>query len=311
MNKDNHSPQDESAPIVDVDITELFSLFWKFKFLLAAGLIFFAGISVAYSLSIPNIYTSSALMKTTDSASDSSSGSSGLGGLANNLGLNLSPSAPTGNKSDLAVAKILSRDFLDHLLNMPGVAANISAVKSYDPDSKKVSYDESRYLEDKQIWITKQPTHIELHKEYVDMLDLSFDKKTGFLTIKLEHKSPYVAHELLSLIIKEVNILSRDADKNRSRASLSYLTSQLDKIQQKDIKLSINQLIGVEMRKLTLVNIEENYLIEPIDRPHIPHKKSFPARARISIIGTLSGFALTMLGLIIWYFLYGRERDYK
>ena len=103
-------------------------------------------------------------------------------------------------------------------------------------------------------------------------------------------------------------MLARDEDKNKSRDALAYLTNQLDIIQQKDIKLSVNQLIGVEMRKLTLANIDENYLIEAIDSPYIPHIKSAPLRAKISIIGTVAGFVFSLFSLVIWYFLFGRDK---
>jgi uncharacterized protein involved in exopolysaccharide biosynthesis len=299
----------KESSVDDIDISEIFNLIWRFKYLLISSIIVFGLLSVSYSLTLPNIYTSSAVMKTTDSAGDSSDSGGAVGSLAQMAGLNLSPSAATGSKSDLAVATILSRDFLKHLLNFPKFAANIYAVDKYDKASKKISYNDKIYDSENDTWKIDEPSYVELYKDYVDMLDTSFEKKTGYITIKLQHQSPFVAEELLSLIIREANLLARARDKQQSTDSLEYLTNQLDLIQQKDIKLSINQLIGVEMRKLTLVNIEENYLIEPIDSPFIPHIKTHPARARISIIGTIAGFVATLFLLILWYLIAGRKRE--
>lgn len=299
----------KESSVDDLDISEIFNLIWRFKYLLISSIVLFGLGSASYSLTLPNIYTSSAIMKTTDSAGDSSDGGGTVGSLAQMAGLNLSPGASTGSKSDLAVATILSRDFLKHLLNFPKFGANIYAVDKYDPVSKQISYNENIFDSVTDTWKIDEPSYVELYKDYVDMLDTSFEKKTGYITIKLEHQSPFVAEELLSLIIREANLLARARDKQQSTDSLEYLTNQLDLIQQKDIKLSINQLIGVEMRKLTLVNIEENYLIEPIDSPFIPHIKTHPARARISIIGTISGFVATLFLLILWYLIAGRKRE--
>lgn len=299
----------KESSVDDIDISEIFNLIWRFKYLLISSIVLFGLGSASYSLTLPNIYTSSAIMKTTDSAGDSSDGGGTVGSLAQMAGLNLSPGASTGSKSDLAVATILSRDFLKHLLNFPKFGANIYAVDKYDPVSKQISYNENIFDSVTDTWKIDEPSYVELYKDYVDMLDTSFEKKTGYITIKLEHQSPFVAEELLSLIIREANLLARARDKQQSTDSLEYLTNQLDLIQQKDIKLSINQLIGVEMRKLTLVNIEENYLIEPIDSPFIPHIKTHPARARISIIGTISGFVATLFLLILWYLIAGRKRE--
>ena len=133
MNKHIPSQVDELHKTDDIDISEIFDLILRFKGLLATTILVFGIGSVLYSLSLPNIYTSSTLMKTSDSASDSSSSSSTLGNLASITGLDLSSPSGTGNKTDLAVATILSRDFLKHLLQMPNnVAAKISAVKEYD-----------------------------------------------------------------------------------------------------------------------------------------------------------------------------------
>jgi len=299
----------KESSVDDIDISEIFDLIWRFKFLLIASIIVFGLGSVSYSLSLPNIYTSSAVMKTTDSAGDSSDSGGGVGGLAQMVGLNLSPGQASSSKSDLAVATILSRDFLKHLLNFPKFRANLYAVEKYDHASKKIFYNEKIYDSLNDTWKIDKPSYVELYKDYVDMLDTSFAKKTGYITIKLQHQSPFVAEELLSLIIREANLLARARDKQQSTDSLNYLTNQLDVIQQKDIKLSINQLIGVEMRKLTLVNIEENYLIEPIDSPFIPHMKTHPARARISIIGTIAGFVATLFLLILWYLIAGRKKE--
>lgn len=309
MNKHIPSQVDELHKTDDIDISEIFDLILRFKGLLATTILVFGIGSVLYSLSLPNIYTSSTLMKTSDSASDSSSSSSTLGNLASITGLDLSSPSGTGNKTDLAVATILSRDFLKHLLQMPNnVAAKISAVKEYDQATKKLIFDDSRFDSETNTWVGDPPSYIEMYKDYIDIVDTSLNKYTGYITIDVSHQSPIIAQELLSLIIKEANLLARDIDKNKSVDALAYLTNQLESIQQKDIRLSINQLIGVEMRKLTLANIEENYLIEPIDSPYIPEKKTGPQRSKIVLIGTISGFVFVLFSLIIWYFLIGRDK---
>jgi uncharacterized protein involved in exopolysaccharide biosynthesis len=309
MNNKTSSDIDSIEKTDDVDISEIFILIWRFKVLLIITIMLFGTGSVLYSLSLPNTYTSATLMKTSDSASDSSSSSSALGSLASITGLDLSAPSGSGNKTDLAVATILSRDFLRHLLKMPGdIGAKISAVKAYDPVSQEIIFDESKFDSATRTWINSPPSYVEMYKDYVDMIDTSLDKYTGYITIKLTHQSPFVAQELLSIIIKEANLLARDLDKNKSRDALAYLSAQLDTIQQKDIRLSINQLIGVEMRKLTLANIEENYLVEPIDSPYVPHRKAGPQRAKISIIGTIAGFVFVLFSLILWYFIFDRNQ---
>ena len=157
----------KESSVDDIDISEIFNLIWRFKYLLISSIIVFGLLSVSYSLTLPNIYTSSAVMKTTDSAGDSSDSGGAVGSLAQMAGLNLSPSAATGSKSDLAVATILSRDFLKHLLNFPKFAANIYAVDKYDKASKKISYNDKIYDSENDTWKIDEPSYVELYKDYL------------------------------------------------------------------------------------------------------------------------------------------------
>ena len=62
----------------DIDVKELFSLIWQTKKIFTAMMILFGVISIIYSLSLPNLYTSESLVTVSSRDQGSSSGSEAL-----------------------------------------------------------------------------------------------------------------------------------------------------------------------------------------------------------------------------------------
>ena len=57
------------------------------------------------------------------------------------------------------------------------------------------------------------------------------------------------------------------------------------------------------MKIKMLANIDEYYLIKPVDPPYIPEFKSYPARTLMVLLSIISGFILTSLSLITHKFI--------
>ena len=91
----------------------------------------------------------------------------------------------------------------------------------------------------------------------------------------------------------------KEEDLKNAERSLDYLIKQLDKTQQKDLRESINNLIEENMKIKMLANIDEYYLIKPVDPAYIPEFKSYPSRTLMVILASISGFLL-----IICYFIF-------
>ena len=125
------------------------SRFFKYGVLIAGpnllrfGLICFVGASI-YSLFSQDFYTSDSLLTIVD---DSEAGGSGFqsiasryGGLASLAGVSINSGASL--KSDHIIATIKSRAFYEHIAKLDGIYPSLVAVKSYDPQTKKLSFDE-------------------------------------------------------------------------------------------------------------------------------------------------------------------------
>ena len=291
----------------EINVKEVFFALWSSKILIILMVTIFAIGSVIYSLSIPNKFTSSSLLKMSDNNSQPSSNSS-MDMIGSIAGLNLA--AAGSSKSSLVIATIESRDFLKHLLTFDKVLPSIVAIQSYDKETGKLIFNDSVYDQKNNILTSnpeKRPTFHKTFSTYNNMIEVS-TTNTGYMYLSVTHLSPKFAYELLNLIISEVNSLSRARDLQESKDSLNFLYNQLTETNQTEIKDSINQIIGSELRRQMLAEVKKNYLINPLDKPFIPEMKSSPNRARICILGTILGFFLSILISLVMYYGFSSRR---
>mgnify|MGYP001360002501 FL=1 len=290
----------------NIDLIQLVKVLWEKIFLISSITFFFAICSVVYSFSLPNIYESRSLISVVKgSGGDNlSSITSQYSGVASLAGLNL----PKGyeDKTDLVKETIKSRGFLKRLILKEQVLINLMAVESYDSATKKINYDPEIYDSEKEVWVREEsytqnpkPSYLEAHEIYLDKLKVAENEFTGYLEISFEHLSPDFAHYFLNLVISEANSLIKEDELDRAYKSLDYLKEQLRITQLPEVKLSINQLIKSQLETVMLANINEDYILRPIDEPYIPFKKSRPSRAMICILGTLLGGFFSVLFVLV------------
>ena len=78
-----------------------------------------------------------------------------------------------------------------------------------------------------------------------------------------------------------------------------YLNELASIISSTNLQNSINNLYESQLRKKMLANIREEYIINLIDAPFVPEKKTGPTRSIICIIITLIGGILSVLYVLI------------
>ena len=289
----------------EIDLSDLFKLLIQKRYVVSLIILFFSFFSVVYSLSLPNVYKSSAILVVVD---ESSGGANNLlsryGDLAGLAGINL-PSGAGENKSDLAIEKIKSRDFTKHLITYEGTLENILASESYNPNNGEIKYDTDIF--DGGVWVREAPKGREVIPSYIeahdylmsDVLNITKDRETGFITLTIQHVSPSYSKELLELIIQEINAITKLNDQKESRDALAYLNKMLQETKVIEVKKSINELIQNQLETLMLTNIKNDYFLTIIDAPFLPEEKSSPSRAVISIIGFLLGILFSLIYLVV------------
>ena len=269
----------------EIDFKQLFLILWNKKLLISGITTFAAIISVLYALSLPNVYTSTALLAPANSDESLGSKLGGFSSLAGMAGLSL-PSG-SGSKTTEAIARIKSYDFFVNEF-LPNIKfENLVASKNWIESTDTIIYDENM-LGNNLLNISKQEAFI----VYKGILNLQDNRETSFVDINIEHVSPYIAEKWLKLIIKKINNHMREIDKTVAENSIDFLKISAQETNLTQIKEAISKLIKDQIQVLTLAEVSKDYVFKQIMSPIAPEKKSRPSRSLICIMGTMVGFFL-------------------
>lgn len=299
----------------EIDIGELFNVLWIGKWIIIAITTSFSIFAILYSLSLPNIYQSKAILSAVES-----SGGNGLsqamksyGGLASLAGVNLS-SSDSGSNSSKAIEKIKTLSFFEKNI-LPNIfLPDLMAVDYWDASNNKLEYNRDVFNEDTQSWTgysghnkNKIPSPQESFNAFGGHLQIIKDVDTSFITVAIKHKSPFVAKAWTELVVNQLNNFFREKDKKDAEAAMNYLNIQMSQTSFAEIKLVIAQLLQQKMQQLTLIEAGEFYVFDYIDPPAVMETKSEPVRSLICIIGAFLGGILGCLVVIVRYYFFDKK----
>ena len=298
----------------EIDLRELLNFLFQKKLTIFSLTAFISFIAIIYSLLLPNIYESKALLAPIETSSGISAAMRNYSGLAGIAGITL-PSVSDEGNSTKAIKKISSLSFFENHLLKNIHLPDLMAIEHWDPKTNTVNFDESVYDKNRDTWVRnysypKQqiPSAQESFEIFTkNHLSLSVDKKTQFITLSIKHQSPYIAKQWIELVVDEINKFYRERDKFESEKVVSYLNDQISKTSFSEIKEVLAQLLQEETKKLTLIEANQFYVFEYIDPPAVMEKKSGPKRALICIFGAILGGVLGIFLVLIRY--YFRNED--
>jgi len=286
----------------EIDFQELFKVLFNSKSIIISVTSLISIIGVLFSLFLPNIYESKALLVPVNSSSSISGTLRNYSGLAGLAGISL-PSDANQSNSIQAISKINSLSFFEDNIFPQIFLPNLMAVKSWNSERNLIEYDDNIYVGSSKTWIVrdsqsnkKQPSvqdGFEVFKK--EHLMLNEDKKTGFVTLSIKHQSPYIAKQWVELIVKEINTFYRDKDKLESERAVGYLNKQIALTNLSEIKVVISELLQEETQKLALIEANQSYVFDYIDPPSVMEKKIEPNRALICLLSFLVGFVISTL----------------
>jgi uncharacterized protein involved in exopolysaccharide biosynthesis len=298
----------------EIDLRELFQVVWEGKALIAIVTGLAAIISVVVALSLPNIYQSSAILapKSGDGTGGLSRLASQYGGIASLAGINLGGLGGDGmSKPAVAIEKMKSLSFFKkHLYE--DLLVDLMAVESWDPSTRQLMYDVEIYDIAAKKWLREvgpprqaQPSDQEAHKAFLELLSVSEDKKTGLISVSVQHQSPDIAKRWVELMVSRVSEDLRSTDILEAEESIKFLEAQREKTSLVSLDEIFAQLIEEQTKTIMLANVAKDYVFDVIDPPVAPELKSKPSRALICVLGTLLGGMLGVVVVLIRY--YGRQ----
>lgn len=279
----------------EIDVKYLFKIIFDERRIIFALTAIFSVIAVIYSLSLSNIYKSSALLSPVADNSGTNQSFNNIGGLAGLAGINIS--SLSSGKSTKAIAKITTLSFFENNI-LPNIfLPDLMASTNWDEESNTVLYDEGLFNTQDQKW-TRTPSPQKSFKKFLRVMEVSQDSTTGFVRISFKHHSPYVAKDWTELVVQEINDSFRTLDKLEAQASMDYLNDQMALTSYSEIKEVIAQILKQKMQQLSLIEANEFYIFSYIDSPAVEEEKVEPSRTKISIFGAVLGLLLGILTVI-------------
>ena len=293
----------------EIDLRELFYVLLEGKWIIVSLTAFVSIIGVIYSLLLPNIYESKAMLVPVNSSSGISGALGSYSGLAGLAGISLPSGGDEGNSAK-AIQKISSLSFFENNILTNIYLPHLMAFKSWNSKTNTLVYDDSIYDTNSNTWIRdfsypqqQIPSAQESFEVFItEHLSLSEDKKSGFIILSIKHQSPFIAKQWTELVINEVNAFYRQKDKSESEKAVSYLNQKISITGLSEIKQAIAQLLQEETKKLALIEANQYYVFDYIDPPAVMEEKSEPRRAFICILSALLGGMLSILLVLIRHY---------
>ena len=296
---ENNINTQESTNQDEIDLRQLFDAILEGKWIIIALTTSLSIIAVLYSISLPNVYKSEALLSPV-TGEGSSQAASNIGGLASLAGINLQTQS-VGN-STKALKKLRTLSFYEDNI-LPNIfLPDLMALNSWDSKNNKIIYDKNIFNSETQTW-NKIPSSQKSYKDFKRILGFSQDYDTGFVTISVKHQTPYIAQEWTNLIVNQLNDFFRTNDKREAQAAMDFLNTQMAQTSYTEIKQVIAELLQNKMQQLTLIEANDFYVFSYLDPPKVMEEKIEPNRKSISILGAVLGSLLGILFVIIREFL--------
>lgn len=296
----------ENPVLKNIDLVDLMS--YLYRRIVAIVLSFFAGAVLVGGISIfsPNLYVSTALLAPREGSGSLGNISAQYSGIASLAGINL------GNESQsstvYAVETLKSRRFFGDFL-YGDILIDLMAVKHWDRDKNEAVIDESIYDVVKEKWVRSvgtefkvKPSIQEAHSVFIeDFFDVTIIEDTGFVRIKVKHRSPEVAKDWATLIMESINEAMRERDVSEAKSSIVFLEEQQKKTNLVSLVDVFASLIEEQIKTVMLANASKEYTFRIIDPPVTAELPSEPNRVLLSLIGAfLLSFSLIFV-LVIKY----------
>ena len=278
----------------ELDLREIIYVLWSKRLFILVTTFISTLIFCIYAYTIPNQYTAESTLEIHNNSETSgalSSLTNQLGGLASLAGINVG-GGQSGDKSFWVMERLRSKEFSRHISLIGSIKENFLAIESFDQKSSLIKYNERVFINNE--WLidsegSSEPTALEFHNAMNSSFSVKKNTETGFIELSFQRLSPVFANEFLNIIIEEINTLTKKEDKKNAQNSLDYLKSVLSKNSIKDVKRSVNELIKNQLNVIMLADINDFYILKPIDPPYVPEQKSLPSRSLIGLMGIFLG----------------------
>ena len=293
----------------EIDLRELFRVLWAGKAWMIVIIAVFALSSISYALWLPNQYKASVLIAPAKSDQEGLSGAlTKFGGLASLAGVSIG--AGESSESQIAQEIMKSWSFIENFISKNDIAVEVFAVNGWSKEIEDVLIDDNLFDAQKDMWLIQDkdsgklgpPKSWELFKRFSEILSVSEDKKTGFVTVSMEHYSPEIAKNWLDMYVVAINKHMQDRQVEKVTNNIAYLEEQIQKTSITEMREVFYTIIEEQTKNKMVAEASPEYAFLTIAPSMLPEQKSQPKRALVCILGTLMGGMLAVLWILVRYY---------
>jgi uncharacterized protein involved in exopolysaccharide biosynthesis len=291
----------------EIDLGELFRIVWAGKWLIASIVALATCAAVIAVLMMPNIYRAEVLLAPNNSEGGGGLGalSSEYGGLASLAGINLGSSS--SDKMVLGLEVLQSRKFIGEFIERRGLLVPLMAANNWDPELDQLVIDPDDFDVSTNTWVRDEgprgkiePSLQEAYEEFTDILSVSQDSTSGFVTISIEHYSPNVAKQWVDWLVEDINSTIMRQDVTEAQQAIEYLNEQIANTPLAELQNVFFNLIEDQTKTVMLAEVSSEYLLKTVDPAIAPEEKAKPGRLLIVIAAVaVSGFFAIMIQLML------------
>lgn len=300
----------------EIDLRELFSVFWRGKWLIIGCSLFFSLLGAGYAFLQPNIYQSDILLApaSTEQNSQFSSLAGQFGGLASLAGIKLGNS--NIDKTTYAIQVLNSRKFIGDFINRHKLLVPLIAVKQWNRKTNTFDYNADLYNSSEEKWVVSdneslKPTLLQAIKYFRSNILVSsdIDDKKHIITLIVQYYSPFIAQQWATWLVEDLNNEIRRQDMVDAQNSIKYLNEQIEKTSLADTRTMLYQLIEQQTKTLMLTNVRKEYVFRTVDPAVAAEYKSGPKRKLIVVASFIIGAILATFFVFIRQFLKNGQKD--
>jgi len=294
----NQSSQAEAPEWNDdeIDLRDLLRVLWEGKWIIGGVAFSATVIAVIVALMLPNIYRAEALLAPNDQ--DRGGGLSALaaqyGGLASLAGIDLG--GGSSDKTALGLEILQSRQFVSDFIERRDILVPLMAAEGWDEESRELKIDSDVYDVAAKSWVREArppkkntPSMQEAHEEFMEILSVSRDKTSGFVTIAVDHYSPDIARQWVDWLVEDINSTIMLRDVAEAQQAIEFLYNQIEKTSVADLQNVFFNLIEEQTKIVLLANVTDEYLLRTLDPAVAPEERLKPNRRLIVLLGMVLG----------------------
>jgi len=304
--EDRASSDRQSAVAQLIDLREFIRILWMYRMLIAGVTVAGTTLAVAVALLMPNIYRADTLLAPNED--QTGGGLSALaeqyGGLAALAGVDLT--GKSDEKTTLGLAVLRSRKFISDFVERHDILVPLIAAKGWDRETGELIIDPDDYDVESKAWVRKVwyprkvvPSMQEAYEKFIeDVLTVGQNSKTGYVTISVEHYSPYIAQQWVTWLVEDINETIMRKDVREAEQAIEYLNQQIKATSLAELKSVFSRLIEDQTKTIMLAAVTDEYLFKTVDPAVAPEKKTRPKRALIVILGAFVSAFLAILAAV-------------